>query len=67
MRRHYAMLQRNLFNTGLTSGALVRLQTRRLLVLIVQRHDDVPTGTRKECHSRRTNSACATKAEGRKR
>jgi hypothetical protein len=26
--------------------------------------DDVPTGTRKEYHSRRTNSVCATKAEG---
>ena len=69
--QHYAMLQQNLLYTGLTRGAertkpaLVCLQTRRLLVLIAQREDDVPTiGTRKEYHSRRTNSVCATKAEG---
>ena len=71
MTQHYAMLQQNLLYTGLTRGAertkaaLVCLQTRRLLILIAQREDDVPTiGTRKEYHSRRTNSVCATKAEG---
>ena len=70
MTQHYAMLQQNLLYTGLTRGgertnvALVCLQTRRLLVLIAQREGDVPTGTRKEYHSRRTNSVCATKAEG---
>ena len=70
MTQHYAMLQQNLLYTGLTRGvertkaALVCLQTRRLLVLIAQREDELPTGTRKEYHSRRTNSVCATKAEG---
>ena len=45
-------------------GSWPSISTRRVLVIIVQRDDDVPTtGTRKECHSRHTNSVCATKAE----
>ena len=54
MTQYYAMLQQNLLYTGFTRGVE---RTKVALVL--------PTvGTRKEYHSRRTNSVCATKAEG---
>ena len=70
MTQHYAMLQQNLLYTGhqrtRTDESSARLPPDpTALVLIARREDDVPTiGTRKEYHSRRTNSVCATKAEG---
>ena len=70
MTQHYVMRQQNLLYTGhqrsRTDESSARLPPdATALVLIAQRKDDVPTiGTRKEYHSRRTNSVCATKAEG---